>query len=97
MTLIHLCEIDFYIDGELGPDEACEVEAQLESDEGARALFDALWQQKEAITRALEALDRPSPAQKRTARLQARLAQALYRQLSAARPVPVEVPVLKPS
>ena len=81
MSLTYPFEIDFYIDGELGPEEASEVEASLESDMRARALLDAVWRQKEALTRALEALDIPSAASRRTAELQAVLAQALSRRL----------------
>jgi anti-sigma factor RsiW len=86
MSLTPLCEIDFYIDGELGPEEASELEAQLESDLRARALFDAVWRHKEVLTQALEALDMPSAANGHTSELQAKLAQVLACRITQTQP-----------
>lgn len=97
MPLIQLCEIDFYIDGELGPDEASEVEERLESDTQVLALFDAAWRQNETLARALEALDMPAPVIRQTAELQTKLAQALSRRITQAHDLQPEYAVLKPT
>ncbi|SLN10148.1 hypothetical protein ROJ8625_00183 [Roseivivax jejudonensis] len=97
MTLTHLCEIDFYIDGELGPEEACELEARLERDDRMRAVFDAIWRQKETLSRAMDAIDVASAASRQTARLQATLVQALSRRMAMTGGAEREGPALWPT
>jgi anti-sigma factor RsiW len=97
MSLIELCEIDFYIDGELGPDEASVVEERLESDSQVLALFDAAWRQNETLSWALEALDMPSSVIRHTAELQIKLAQALSRRITQAHDLQPERAMLKPT
>ena len=97
MSLIQLCEIDFYIDGELGPDEASEVEERLENDSQVLAIFDAAWCQNETLARALEALDMPYAIIRHTAELQSKLAQALCRRILQTHDVQPEGAVSKPT
>jgi anti-sigma factor RsiW len=66
-----------YLDGELGPEEAAEIEAQLDLDPEARAQFDAFLLQKARIGEAVDALDAKS-WNLETARLERRLATALH-------------------
>ena len=97
MSLIQHCEIDFYIDGELGPDEASEVEERLESDSQILALFDAVWRQNETLARALEALDMSYAVKRHTVELQTRLVQALSRSITQAHDLQPEQAVCKPT
>ncbi|KAA9005764.1 anti-sigma factor family protein [Histidinibacterium aquaticum] len=89
MMQTHHCEIDFYIDGELGPDDASAVETELTFSHAARTRFDELWRQKDMLIRALEALDTPSPANRQTARLQANLARAIAPRISTSESSPL--------
>ena len=47
--------VNAYLDGELGPEEADEIEAQLDMDPEARAQFDAFSRQKTQINEAVDA------------------------------------------
>jgi len=85
MTPTHLCEIDFYIDGELAPEDAGAFEVRLDSDMRLNALCYAVSQQKETLVRALGALDISSAVDRRTLDLQAMLAEALSRRITQAR------------
>lgn len=70
--------VNAYLDGELGPEEAAEIEAQLDMDPEARAQFDAFSRQKTQINEAVDALD-AKLGNLETARLQRRLASAIHR------------------
>ncbi|PWR01100.1 hypothetical protein DKT77_18220 [Meridianimarinicoccus roseus] len=71
-------ELNAYIDGELGPEEAAQLEARLEADEEERAAFLALTRQKRTLANALRELD-TGPESLRTAGLERKLARALER------------------
>ena len=73
-----LTGVNAYLDGELGPEEAAEIEAQLDVDPEARAQFDAFFQQKAQINDALDTFD-TKPQNLKTARLERRLAAAIHR------------------
>jgi anti-sigma factor RsiW len=70
--------VNAYLDGELGPEEAAEIEAQLDVDPEARAQFDAFFLQKAQLGEAADALDAKS-WNLETARLERRLATAIER------------------
>lgn len=70
--------LNAYLDGELGPEEAAEIEAQLDLDPEASAQFDALLLQKAQIGEAVDALN-AKPQNLETARLERRLAKAIHR------------------
>ena len=70
--------VNAYLDGELGPEEAAEIEAQLDADPEARAQFDAFLLQKAQLGEAVDALDAKS-WNLETARLERRLATAIHR------------------
>jgi len=70
--------INAYLDGELGPEEAAEIEAQLDEDPEARAQFDAFSLQKAHLSDAMDVLD-ASPPNLETARLERRLTLAIHR------------------
>ncbi|MEH6647234.1 anti-sigma factor family protein [Sulfitobacter sp.] len=69
--------VNAYLDGELGPEEAAEIETQLDVDPEARAQFDAFLLQKAQISEAADALD-AKPWNLETARLERRLATAIH-------------------
>lgn len=75
-------DIDAYLDGELGPDEAAEIEARLEADPAARARFDADMRQREQVREALDMVAGAMPRSLQTARLERRLAAALARRIA---------------
>lgn len=77
-------DLNAYVDGELGPDEAAEIEARLVADPEERIAFEGLVRQKTQISEALDALD-TGPASLQTERLKRRLADKLMRQNSARR------------
>ncbi|AGI68878.1 hypothetical protein OAN307_c33740 [Octadecabacter antarcticus 307] len=70
--------LNAYLDGELGPEEAAEIEAQLDVDPEARAQFDAFSRQKAQISEAVNFLDE-KPQNLETARLERRLSSAIQR------------------
>jgi anti-sigma factor RsiW len=70
--------VNAYLDGELGPEEAAKIEAQLDVDPEARAQFDAFFLQKAQLGEAADALDAKS-WNLETARLERRLATAIER------------------
>lgn len=49
--------VNAYLDGELGPDEAAEVEALLDKDPAAKAAYDFFSQQKTQLSQFIEALN----------------------------------------
>jgi anti-sigma factor RsiW len=69
--------VNAYLDGELGPEEAAEIEAELDEDPEARAQFDAFFLQKVQLSEAADALD-TKPQNFETARLERRLATAIH-------------------
>jgi anti-sigma factor RsiW len=70
--------VNAYLDGELGPEEAAEIEAELDEDPEARAQFDAFFLQKAQIGEVVDNLDVGQPNLE-TARLERRLASAIQR------------------
>jgi anti-sigma factor RsiW len=70
--------VNAYLDGELGPEEAADFEAQLDEDPEARAQFEAFSLQKNQLGEAVDALDLKTQNLK-TARLERRLALAIQR------------------
>lgn len=82
MIPYHPAEMIFYIDGELGPDEAAELEAWLEGDSTGNDLCDAFLRQKEMLARVLEALVAKCCDNRQTDMLQKLLADALCRRLA---------------
>ncbi|TDL86917.1 anti-sigma factor family protein [Meridianimarinicoccus aquatilis] len=85
MSNSNTLDLNAYLDGEIGPDEAAEIEAQLETDSEARKQFDADARHKNKLGEALAALDRPT-TNLRTARLERRLAHVIARQMNPAQP-----------
>lgn len=71
-------ELSAYLDGELGPEEAAEIEARLEGQPEASRRFEELAADKEALSRALETLD-PPVENLRTASLERKLARSVAR------------------
>lgn len=69
--------VNAYLDGELGPEEAAQIEEELDADPEARALFDAFFLQKAQLSEAVDALDN-QPQSFETARLERRLATAIH-------------------
>lgn len=82
MIPYHPAEMIFYIDGELGPDEAAELEAWLEGDSTGNDLCDVFLRQKEGLSRVLEALVAKCCDNRQTEMLQKLLADALCRRLA---------------
>ncbi|MBF9052354.1 hypothetical protein GTA62_20305 [Roseobacter sp. HKCCD9010] len=76
MTVINEDQLYHYIDGELGPDEAAELEARMDGDPDLRAQFDALAQQNNLIKEAASHLAH-GPANLRTAALEQQLTESL--------------------
>lgn len=72
-------DIHAYLDGELGPEEAAEIEALLDADPAEQARLDSYARQKEQLGAALGLAVAAGPASMRTARLQKKLAAALHR------------------
>ncbi|WP_068110764.1 anti-sigma factor family protein [Tropicimonas marinistellae] len=68
--------LNAYIDGELGPEEAAELEARLARDPEARQTLETLSRQKGLVVEALQAID-TGPADLQTERLKRRLADRL--------------------
>lgn len=85
MTQIGTMDVNGYLDGELGPDEAAEIEEKLDRDPEARARLDAFARQKSKVGAALAALD-PAAPNLRTARLERRLAHVMAREMSPRKP-----------
>jgi anti-sigma factor RsiW len=71
-------DVNAYIDGELGPEEAAEIETQLDRDPELRAQFGAFSLQKVHLSEAVDAIA-ANPQNIETARLERRLASAIYR------------------
>lgn len=69
-------ELSAYLDGELGPDEAAEIEARMDDCAEDQQRFNALANDKAALIRGLEALDPPTE-NLRTAKLERKLARAV--------------------
>lgn len=82
MTSNDPAEIHFYLDGELGPDEAAAVEERFECDARDMAHFEALLRQKEVIARALESLESLFSGNRQRTGLSEALAAALSRRLA---------------
>ncbi|RYH07077.1 anti-sigma factor [Tropicimonas sp. IMCC6043] len=76
MTIEAQETLNAYVDGELGPEEAAELEARLTSDLDARQTLEALSRQKRLVGDALQAID-IGPADLQTERLKRRLADRL--------------------
>jgi len=72
-----LTDVNAYLDGELGPEEAAEIEALLDEDANARAQFEAFSRQKALLGEALDTFDE-GPQNLETVRLERRLASALH-------------------
>ena len=49
--------LNAYVDGELGPDEAAELEARMAEDPDTRRAFETLARQKTQVREVLDALD----------------------------------------
>ena len=77
----HNASLSAYLDGQLGPDEAAEVEALLDDDPEKREAFEEMARHKALIAEAAEALD-GGPANLRTAQLERELTRALERRAS---------------
>lgn len=86
MTTITEDQLYQYIDGELGPDEAAEIEAAMDADSGLRGRFEARLAENDLIKEAAGYLD-TGHRNLETKRLEKQLAQAL----SKRRPVPSRV------
>ena len=71
--------LNAYLDGQLDPDRAAEVEALLDEDPEKRDAFEEMARHKELIAEAAEALD-DTPANLRTVRLTQDLTAALEKQ-----------------
>ena len=78
MSHTETIDVNAYLDGELGPDEAAEIEARLDSDPEVRARLDAFARQKDHLGEALSELASSGPRNLKTARLEKRLAAALH-------------------
>ncbi|MFD0982662.1 anti-sigma factor family protein [Tropicimonas aquimaris] len=76
--------LNAYIDGELGPDEAAELEARMAEDPDTLRAFETLVRQKTQVREALDALA-TGPANLKTERLKRRLASKLAGRASPAR------------
>lgn len=74
--------LNAYVDGELGPEEAAELEARLANDPDARRTLEAISRQKGLIGEALETID-VGPADLQTERLKRRLADRLAQRAGA--------------
>ena len=85
MTHTETIDENAYLDGELGPDEAAEIEARLDRDPEARARLEALSCQKALLREALSELTAGAPRNLKTARLEKRLAAALHRRIAPRR------------
>jgi len=72
-----LTDVNAYLDGELGPEEAAEIEALLDEDANTRAQFEAFSRQKVLLGEAMDAFD-AGPQNLETVRLEHRLASALH-------------------
>lgn len=79
MSRTETIDVNAYLDGELGPDEAAEMEARLDSDPDARTRLEAFARQKDRLGEALTDIAASGPRNLRTARLERRLAAALHR------------------
>ncbi|KUF08740.1 anti-sigma factor family protein [Pseudoponticoccus marisrubri] len=87
-------DVNAYLDGELGPEEAAEIEARLAEDPEAMAELEAYGRQKDLLGKALDEIAETGPVPLKTVRLQRRLAGAMHRRLAPKRP-PVLGPVLR--
>lgn len=87
MTLTEQIDINAYLDGELGPDEAAEVEARLAEDPQAQARLEDYDRQRNQIGDALTAIASTGPVPLKTVRLQKRLADRLHRRIAPRRAV----------
>ena len=76
MTAIIEDQLYHYIDGELGPEEAAELESRMENDPGLRARFDSIARQNALLKEASGHLERGSSNLK-TAALERQLAESL--------------------
>ncbi len=85
MTHTATIDVNAYLDGELGPEEAAEIEARLARDSEARIRFEALARHKDHLGEALTELAASGPVNLKTARLEKRLAAALHRRMSPRR------------
>ena len=85
MSHTETIDVNAYLDGELGPDEAAEFEAHLDSDPEVRARLDAFAHQKDHLGEALTELASSGPRNLKTARLEKRLAAALHRRVAPRR------------
>lgn len=85
MTRTETIDVNAYLDGELGPEEAAEIEARLDNDPEARARLEAFARQKDHLGEALTELASGGPKNLKTARLEKQLAAALHRRLSPRR------------
>lgn len=68
--------LNAYLDGQLGPEEAAEIEARMEEDTSMAAQFDAYLNQKDLTAAALERID-TGTVNLKTAALERRLARKL--------------------
>ena len=82
MTTTEEIDINAYLDGELGPDDAAEIEARLAEDPEMQARLDAYSRQKDQIGEALAGIASAGPASFKTARLEKRLAARLQRRVA---------------
>ncbi len=79
-TTLSEMDLSAYMDGEIGPDEAAEIEMWLEQEPKAQAQLDAMTRHKDALSEALEALD-PETINLKTVALERKLARAIHRQM----------------
>ncbi len=78
MTSAEQIDFNAYLDGELGPEEAAEIEARLAEDPEAQARLEACGRHKDMIADALTAIALTGPVPLKTARLEKRLAAKLH-------------------
>lgn len=85
MTSAEQIDLNAYLDGELGPEEAAEIEARLAEDPEAQVRLEACGRHKDMIADALTAIAQAGPVPLKTARLEKRLAARLHVRATPAR------------
>ena len=88
MTSAEQIDINAYLDGELGPDEAAEIESRLADSPEAQERLAAYARQKDQIGEALAGIAATGPVPLKTARLAKRLTARLHRKLAPRRAMP---------
>ena len=85
MTSAEQIDLNAYLDGELGPEEAAEIEARLAEDPEAQARLADYARHKDTIAEALTAIAATGPVPLKTARLERRLAAKLHQRAAPSR------------